>query len=100
FHLAESEKERMVTCYFDGMSEQSFPGEESKIISSPDVPTYDKKPEMSVHKVVDEFVSQLRKDIYHLFFINFANPDMVGHSGNLKATIKAVEEVDKATGKL
>ncbi len=99
-HLAESEKERMVTFYFDGLREERFPGEEIVIIPSPSVATYDKKPEMSAFKLVKKFKNLLNKDIYHFFIVNFANPDMVAHSGDMQATIKAIEAVDKATGEL
>lgn len=98
FHLAESEKKRMVDFYFDGMREKPYEGEDVVIVQSPRVSTYDKKPEMSVYKLVDEFKKALSKDKYHLFAINFANPDMVAHSGNLQKTIEAVEHVDKAVG--
>lgn len=97
-HLAESEKERMVTFYFDGLRDERFPGEDSDIVSSPNVSTYDKKPEMSVAKIVEEFKRALLKDYYHFFVVNFANPDMVAHSGNIKATIKAIEASDRAFG--
>lgn len=99
-HLAESEKERMVSFYFDGLREERFPGEEVVIIVSPRVATYDKKPEMSVFKLVSRFKKELRRDKYHFFLLNFANPDMVAHSGNLEATKIAIEAVDKATGEL
>ena len=99
-HMAESEKERFVTYYFDGMNEQKAAGEDISIVASPKVATYDKKPEMSVFKLVREFKKQLSKNLYHFFVINFANPDMVAHTGNLEATIEAVEEVDKAVSEL
>ena len=94
-HMAESEKERFVKYYFDGLREEPSEGEESQIIPSPKVPTYDQKPEMSLPKLVSECIKQLKKDEFHFFIINFANPDMVGHTGDLAATIKAVENVDK-----
>ncbi|RJR28501.1 2,3-bisphosphoglycerate-independent phosphoglycerate mutase [Candidatus Microgenomates bacterium] len=97
-HLAESEKERMVTYYFDGMRAQRFPGEDVAIIPSPKVPTYDKKPEMSVFKIVSEFKKALKKDTYQFIVMNFANPDMVAHSGKISAAIKALEHVDRAIG--
>lgn len=100
FHLAESEKERMVAFYFDGLHEQRYPGEDVKIVPSPSVATYDKKPEMSVFKLVKQFRKALSKDIYHFYVMNFANPDMVAHSGNFEATIRAIEFVDKAIGML
>ncbi|HLE49110.1 MAG TPA: 2,3-bisphosphoglycerate-independent phosphoglycerate mutase [Patescibacteria group bacterium] len=98
FHLTESEKERMVTFYLDGMREEKLPGEDDLIVSSPNVSTYDKKPEMSIFKIVKEFKKAILKDYYHFFILNFANPDMVAHTGNIKATIQAVEAVDKALG--
>ena len=95
-HMSESEKERMVTFYFDGMREGKFVNEEVVIVPSPRVQTYDKKPEMSVFKLVDRFKKELRKDHYHFYVINFANPDMVAHSGDLVATVAALEAVDMA----
>lgn len=94
-HMAESEKERFVRYYFDGMREDALPGEDYLIIPSPKVATYDLKPEMSLPKLVAECKKQIEKDIYHFIIINFANPDMVAHSGNLKASIKTVEYTDK-----
>jgi len=95
-HFAETEKERMVTYYFDGLREEPFKGEDVYIVASPKVPTYDRKPEMSLSSLVSEFKKQLKKGIYHFMIINFANPDMVAHSGSLKATVVAIEAVDKA----
>jgi len=99
-HMSESEKERFVTYYFDGMKEMRASGEDVVIVPSPKVATYDKKPDMSVFKLVAEFRKELAKDIYHFFVINFANPDMVAHTGNLNATIAAVEATDKAVGQM
>ena len=99
-HLAESEKERMVTYYFDGMRLEPFPGEEIVIIPSPKVGTYDKKPEMALPGVVKEFKKQLLDKHFQFIVMNFANPDMVAHTGNLQATIKACEHVDWALGEL
>jgi 2,3-bisphosphoglycerate-independent phosphoglycerate mutase len=97
-HLTESEKERMVTIYFDGLHEKRLAGEDVLIVPSPKVATYDKKPEMSVYKIVAELKKALEKNVYNFIVMNFANPDMVAHSGNIKATIKAIEHVDKALG--
>jgi 2,3-bisphosphoglycerate-independent phosphoglycerate mutase len=97
-HLTESEKERMVTIYFDGLHEGRFLGEDVIIIPSPKVSTYDRKPEMSLYKVVEEFKKQIALNKYNFIVMNFANPDMVAHSGNMKATITAIEHVDKAVG--
>jgi len=99
-HMAESEKERFVTHYFNGMRDTSFNGEDVVIIPSPKIPTYDKKPEMSVKELVKEFSRQIDKNIYKFIVMNFANCDMVAHTGNLTATIKAVEHVDKAIAKV
>lgn len=97
-HLSESEKERMVTYYMDGLKDTRFPGEDVLIVPSPNVSTYDKKPEMSVFKIVSEFKKAIMMDKYHFIVMNFANPDMVAHTGNLKATIEAVDYVDSAVG--
>jgi 2,3-bisphosphoglycerate-independent phosphoglycerate mutase len=94
-HMAESEKERFVTYYFDGLREEKSPGEEFRIVPSPKVSTYDKKPGMSLSKLVGEFKNQIRRDIFHFCVINFANPDMVAHTGNLEASIRAIEYVDR-----
>jgi 2,3-bisphosphoglycerate-independent phosphoglycerate mutase len=94
-HMSESEKERFVTYYFNGLREQPYTNEERQIVPSPKVATYDKQPEMSLPRLVGEFKKQLLKDKYHFFIINFANADMVGHSGNLQAAIVAIEAIDK-----
>lgn len=98
FHLAESEKERMVTYYFDGLIESQLPGEVVKIVESPKVSTYDKKPAMHTPELVREFLKALKEDKYHFFVINIACPDMVAHTGKLKASIKAIEATDIALG--
>ena len=77
------------------MRSDRFTGEEIKIVASPRVATYDKRPEMSAEAIVKEFVSALRKNLYQFFVINFANPDMVAHTGSIPASIKAIETVDK-----
>ena len=99
-HMAESEKRRFITYYFNGLRQENFPGEESVIVPSPRVPTYDKKPEMSVVELTNEFKKWIAKGQHRFIVINFANPDMVAHTGNLQATIKAVEFVDKAVGEV
>lgn len=98
FHLAESEKERMVGYYFNGMTARVFEGEDLLIVPSPSVPTYDKKPEMSVYKIAEEFKRAVRKNKYKFLVLNIANPDMVAHSGSIPATITAIEHVDKVLG--
>ena len=92
--LAETEKYAHVTFFFSGGREEAFPGEDRKLIPSPDVVTYDLKPEMSAHEVTDTLISAISQGGYHLIVCNYANGDMVGHSGNLEASIKAVETID------
>ncbi len=99
-HISESEKERFVTYYFDGLSETQFQGEETLIIPSPKVATYDKRPQMSVQKLSDKIVEKLYLQKYGFFVVNFANPDMVGHTGNFKKTVEAIGYVDKAIKKI
>jgi 2,3-bisphosphoglycerate-independent phosphoglycerate mutase len=98
--MSESEKERFVTYYFNGLREDPFPNETRVIIPSPKVPTYDKKPEMSAYETTPRLISEIRKGIYDFIVINYANPDMVAHTGNLKAAIQAVEAVDQCLGQI
>ena len=97
-HMSESEKERFVTYYFRGMHEEEFEGEDKYIVPSPKVATYDLKPEMSLPKLVQSFKKELSKNYYKFILLNFANPDMVAHTGNLKASISAIEITDKYLG--
>src|SRR5574338_709571 len=90
--IAETEKYPHVTYFFNGGVEQPMPGEDRKIIPSPKVATYDLKPEMSAVEVTDEVLSRLSQ--YDLVILNYANPDMVGHTGVVEARVKAVETVD------
>jgi 2,3-bisphosphoglycerate-independent phosphoglycerate mutase len=99
-HMAESEKERFVTYYFDGQREEKFRLEDTLIVPSPRVATYDKKPEMSVLELAYEVKKVLSKDKYKFIVINFANVDMVAHTGQIKPTIRAVEVVDTAVGEV
>jgi 2,3-bisphosphoglycerate-independent phosphoglycerate mutase len=98
--VAESEKERFVTYYFNGLKENPFPLEDRIIIPSPKVTTYDKKPEMSALETTDRLIQEIRGKKYDFIVINYANPDMVGHTGNIKAAIKAVETTDTCLGKV
>ncbi|OGK42843.1 phosphoglycerate mutase (2,3-diphosphoglycerate-independent) [Candidatus Roizmanbacteria bacterium RIFCSPLOWO2_01_FULL_35_13] len=98
--MSESEKERFVTFYFDGQNETTFIGEDKLIVPSPKVPTYDQKPEMSAYELTNSLISKMREKKYHFILINFANPDMVGHTGNIEATIKAVKVVDECLVKI
>ena len=98
-HVAETEKYAHVTYFFNGGREQEWEGEERHLVDSPrDVPTYDHKPEMSARAAAEAFVSHWSSGDYRFGIINFANPDMVGHTGVIPAAVKAVEEVDTCLG--
>ena len=98
-HVAETEKYAHVTYFFNGGREQEWQGEERHLVESPrDVPTYDHKPEMSARAAADTFISHWAANDYRFGIINFANPDMVGHTGVIPAAVAAVEEVDGCLG--
>jgi 2,3-bisphosphoglycerate-independent phosphoglycerate mutase len=100
-HVAETEKYAHVTYFFNGGVEQEYEGEEHCLVESPrDVPTYDKKPEMSAAAAAQTFVERWRDGSYRFGIINFANPDMVGHTGVIPAAVAAVEAVDAELGKV
>jgi 2,3-bisphosphoglycerate-independent phosphoglycerate mutase len=100
-HVAETEKYAHVTYFFNGGEEDEYPGEERELVDSPrDVPTYDKKPEMSAREAAEAFASTWRDGDFTFGIINFANPDMVGHTGVIEAAVKAVETVDECLGKV
>jgi 2,3-bisphosphoglycerate-independent phosphoglycerate mutase len=99
-HMSESEKERFVTYYFNGQREIKFPGEEWDIVPSQKVATYDLRPQMSVFDIVREFKNKSNLGRYNFFVMNLANADMVGHTGNIQACVKAVEYLDKAVGEI
>lgn len=92
--IAETEKYAHVTFFFNGGVEEPNKGEDRALISSPKVATYDMQPEMSATKVKDEVIKRLEMDEYDLIILNFANSDMVGHTGDIEATIKAIETID------
>ncbi len=98
--IAETEKYAHVTYFFNGGVEESYEGEDRVLIPSPRVETYDQRPEMSALELTDELINRIKKNKYNLIVTNFANTDMVGHTGNFKATIKAVETVDSCIGKI
>lgn len=99
--IAETEKYAHVTFFFNGGVEEPFPGEERVLIPSPkDVATYDQKPQMSAFEVTDELLRRLESDTYDVVIINYANCDMVGHTGVLDAAIRAVEAVDQCVGRV
>jgi 2,3-bisphosphoglycerate-independent phosphoglycerate mutase len=100
FHAAETEKYAHVTYFFNGGRETPFDGEERHLEPSPKVATYDLQPEMSAYELTEAVLNRIEENDDHFILVNFANPDMVGHTGVLKAAIKAVETVDKSAGKL
>jgi 2,3-bisphosphoglycerate-independent phosphoglycerate mutase len=100
-HVAETEKYAHVTYFFNGGREEEWAGEERLLVDSPrDVPTYDFKPEMSAAAAADTFVDSWSGGEYRFGIINFANPDMVGHTGVIAAAVRAVEEVDRCLGEV
>jgi len=100
FRCAETEKYAHVTFFFNDYTEKPFPGEDRQIVPSPRVRTYDLKPEMSAYEVTDVVLERLDSDKYDVVVVNFANPDMVGHTGILAAAIKAAEAVDECVGRI
>jgi len=99
--IAETEKYAHVTYFFNGGQEKKFPLEDRILIpSTKEVPTYDLKPEMSAYEITETLLEQIRKNHYGLVILNYANADMVGHTGNFKATIRACEVVDECIGKI
>ena len=99
--IAETEKYAHVTFFFNGGAETPFPGEDRALIPSPkEVATYDQKPEMSAYLVTEELLKRLDQDLYDVIILNFANCDMVGHTGILEAAIRAVEAVDTCAGRV
>ncbi|MEK6408869.1 MAG: 2,3-bisphosphoglycerate-independent phosphoglycerate mutase [Acidobacteriota bacterium] len=98
--IAETEKYAHVTFFFNGGVEPPFPGEERILIPSPKVATYDLRPEMSAHGITDEAVNQIGSGRFDVVIMNYANADMVGHTGNLEATIKAIEVIDECLGRV
>ncbi|MDM8152564.1 2,3-bisphosphoglycerate-independent phosphoglycerate mutase [Priestia megaterium] len=98
--IAETEKYPHVTFFMSGGREAEFPGETRILIDSPKVATYDLKPEMSAYEVTDALLAEIEGDKQDAILLNFANPDMVGHSGMLEPTVKAIETVDECLGKI
>ena len=98
--IAETEKYAHVTYFFSGGTEQPYPGEDRILVPSPKVATYDLKPEMSAFEVTDQLEASIRSRQYHAIVCNYANCDMVGHSGILEAAVKAVEALDVCIGRV
>src|SRR5439155_20596493 len=100
-HAAETEKYAHVTYFFNGGREAEWAGETRILVPSPrDVPSYDRKPEMSAREVTSRFVEELDRNGYRFAVINLANPDMVGHTGSIPAAVKAVETADECLGRM
>ncbi len=98
--IAETEKYAHVTFFFNGGVEKPYPNEDRILIPSPRVATYDLQPEMSAPELTTRLVEEIKNGQYSVIICNFANPDMVGHTGNMQATIQAVEVIDKCLGKI
>ncbi len=99
-HAAETEKYAHVTYFFNGGQEKAFPGEERVLVPSPKVATYDQKPQMSASAVADEVVRGIQGGSFDFVVVNFANPDMVGHTGDIEAEKKAMAATDAAVGRV
>lgn len=101
FKIAETEKYAHVTFFFNGGEKKAFPGEEQVLVPSPkEVATYDQKPEMSAYSVLEKLEKALEDKSISFYLVNFANSDMVGHTGNFEAAVKAIEALDYCMGKL
>ena len=98
--IAETEKYAHVTFFFNGGVEVKYNGEDRILIKSPSVPTYDMQPEMSAYEATDNVVEAIKSRKYDVIILNYANCDMVGHTGSIKATKKAVEVVDECLGRV
>lgn len=99
-HIAETEKYAHVTYFFNGGNEKLYPGEDRALVPSPHVGSYDEKPAMSARELSNKIVQSIKEGSYDFIVANFANPDMVGHTGNLPATIEAIEIVDRLVGEI
>ncbi len=99
-HIAETEKYAHVTFFLNGQKEDHFNNEDRAVIPSPHVSSYDQKPEMSAREITDRVIKEIKTEKYDFIVINFANPDMVGHTGNMPATIRGVEFTDKCVGEV
>jgi 2,3-bisphosphoglycerate-independent phosphoglycerate mutase len=100
FRIAETEKYAHVTYFFDGGQEEPNPLEDRHLVNSPQVATYDQQPAMAAREVTKILKAAIEKGIYSLVVVNYANPDMVGHTGNYEATIAAIEQVDYCLGEV
>lgn len=98
--IAETEKYAHVTFFFNGGEEKQYKGEDRILVPSPKVETYDLKPEMSAYEVTEKVCEAIQSEKYNCIILNYANPDMVGHTGNLDAAVKAIETIDECVGKV
>lgn len=98
--IAETEKYAHVTFFFNGGRDEPFPGEDRILVNSPDVATYDLKPEMSASELTDKLLAAIEEDKYDVIICNFANPDMVGHTGSFDATAKAITALDSCLARI
>ena len=98
--IAETEKYAHVTFFFNGGVEKTYPGEDRVLVASPKVATYDLQPEMSAYEVTDQCIQRIESGQYDVIILNFANCDMVGHTGVFEAAVKAVEAVDTCVGRV
>ena len=98
--IAETEKYAHVTFFFNGGEEKQYEGEERILVPSPKVETYDMKPEMSAYEVTDKVVEAIKSERFDNIILNFANPDMVGHTGSVEAAVKAIETIDECVGRI
>ncbi|MFH1193974.1 MAG: 2,3-bisphosphoglycerate-independent phosphoglycerate mutase [bacterium] len=99
-HIAETEKYAHITFFLNGQKEEQFAGEDRAIIPSPHVPSYDQKPEMAVREITDRVIKEIKEEKYDFIAINFANADMVAHTGDISATVRGVEFLDKCVGEI
>jgi 2,3-bisphosphoglycerate-independent phosphoglycerate mutase len=98
--IAETEKYAHVTFFFNSQIEEPNPGEDRILVPSPKVPSYEDKPEMSAHEITDRLIPEIARDVYDFILVNYANGDLVGHSANLYAGVKACEVVDECLGRV
>ena len=99
-HIAETNKYAHVTYFFNGGKETIFEGEDRILVPSPSIPSFDQKPAMSAREITSKTMQFIKEGLYDFIVINYANPDMVGHTGNIKATIEAIEILDQLVGEL
>lgn len=99
-HIAETEKYAHVTYFFNGGEEESFPGEDRVLVPSPQVSTYEESPEMSAAKITEKLIQGIKSQRYDFILVNYSNADMLGHTGNLDAAVKAVQTVDHCLGEV